>query len=174
MHCSCRQRSASRQRARWRGGLLALLATCLLASTPAAPRAAESYAVVVSASVPVDNLSSAELRRILRLDRRYWKAGEPVVVLLPPSGSATRAFALSRVMKLGEAELRRVVLEKMYSGEIDLAPKVVASDGEAASFAASGRGVLAIVPASTPVGTGVKILRIDGHLPKEPGYPLIP
>ncbi len=157
-------------------GLGALAAATLLLTAPARPRAADGgIAVIVSPSVHADGITSAELRRVLRLDKRYWKPGEPIALLMPAMGSPTRGFVLTRFLRSTEADQRRLVLEKMYRGEIDLAPKVVATDAEAVTYAASGRGVLALVPASAITGTAsVKVLRVDGRLPREAGYPLVP
>lgn len=131
-----------------------------------------AIAVVASQDVPLDNVTMAELRRLFTLERRFWKPGRPSTVLYPPPGSPARTTLLRDLCKADEQGLRRMMLEKMYRGEIDLAPKVVKSDEEAIAFVASGRGLLALVPARLADHPSVKILTVDGRRPGGPGYAL--
>jgi hypothetical protein len=163
-----RRRSAVAPRAL----LIALLAVVASVGSAAGASVAADFAVVVSPDVELTSCSSAELRHLFGLERQFWKAGRPVVVLLPEAGSHTHAFLLRRVYRTDEDGLKRLMLEKLYRGEIDLAPKVVGSDREALSFVASSRGLIALVPASLVDGADVRVLRIDGKLPGASGYPL--
>ena len=153
---------------------LPILLTLLLAAPgPASSHAAAvPLAVVASDDVPAENLTSVELRQLFLLDRRFWKPGQPATVLFPPSGSLARDYLLRRVCRADERELRRMFLEKMYRGELDLAPKVVDSDAQAVAFVASGHGLLALVPAGLAARAAVKVLRIDGLRPGDKGYRL--
>jgi hypothetical protein len=167
-----RPRSASRRFAI--AGAASLVALLLLGTPESAPTATKKtvFAAVASRSVPVDEVSLAELRQMFLLEKRFWKKGQPLVALYPASGSATRAFVLERLCRSTEGEMRHMILEKMYRGEIDLAPKVVNSDTEAVSFIAAGRGLVAIVPADMVTGESIKVLRIDGRPPYAAGYAL--
>jgi hypothetical protein len=131
----------------------------------------EEIVVVVSPNVLVDSLPMAELRRMFMLERRFWKPGQPATVIYPAPGSAARAWLLHNLVRGDEPQLRRMVLEKMYRGEIDLAPKVVADDEETLAFVASGKGLLALVPASAVKGAAVKTLGTIGRHPGGPGQP---
>jgi len=131
-----------------------------------------SLAVVASPDVTVDNLQLAELRRLFTLDRRFWKPGQSATMLYPPGGTPARATLLRLLCRTDEPGLRRMILEKMYRGEIDLAPKVAQSDAEALAFVASGRGLLALVPAALAEHASVKVLLVNGLRPGAPGYPL--
>jgi len=152
-------------------GLLTALGLCgsLSASLSAAGR---SFAVVVSPDVPATNLTMEEVRRVFLLKKNFWKPGLPATILLPESGSPTRSFLLKTICRTDEPGLKRLILEKLYRAEIDLAPKVVGSGKETVSFVLSSRGVVGIVPAEDSTGASVKVLRIDGKLPGEAGYPL--
>ena len=142
----------------------------VLSSAPAAP--GTKFAVIVSPDVELPACSLTELRRLFGLERQFWNAGHPVVVLLPAAGSGTHTFLLRRVYRTDAGGLKRLMLEKLYRGEIDLAPKSVSSDREAVSFVASSKGLIAVVPAGLAAGPGVRTLRIEGKLPGDPGYPL--
>src|SRR5947208_1822977 len=124
MRCSCKPRSASELR-----NVRALLAGCMglaLAAVPAAAGAtlARQYAVVVSPDVDVRTLTVSELRRIFLFERRFWKSGRPVIPLMPASGARSRRYLLAGICGTDEGQFRQMVLEKMYRGELDLAPKV--------------------------------------------------
>lgn len=157
-------------------GVLALaLATLGAAPAARATRAPadgpREYAVIASPDVPIDRLSPSEVRRIFLLERGFWKSGHPIVVLLPPSGSRSRRFLLARVCGTDDRQLRRTFLEKLYRGEIDLAPKVVGSDQDAISFVSSSRGLVAFVPAPLVDTAHVRVLSIGGKLPGADSYP---
>ena len=130
------------------------------------------FALVASPEVPVTGVSLDEVTRLFSFHKKFWKPGEPASVLLPASGLEARTFLLKKIYNLSEAELRQMILKKLYQGEIDLPPKVASSDRDALSFVASARGLVTIVPADSVRGTSVKVLRVDGKLPSEPGYVL--
>jgi hypothetical protein len=146
-----------------------------IAAAGAEPRAGVgmgAVAVVASIDVPVDGVTMTELRRLFLLERRFWKPGQPATALHPPAGTPARESFLRHLSRSDERELRRLMLEKLYRGEIDLAPKVMRSDAEAVAFVVSGRGLLALVPAALAESAAVKVLRVDGRLPGERAYPL--
>jgi len=95
-------------------------------------------------------------------------------VLAPPSGSAERHYMIQKLCHMTEASYRRHTLEQLYRGELEYAPKVVDDESDALEFVAAGHGAISIVTAETALAAKAHILRIDGHLPGEPGYPLLP
>jgi hypothetical protein len=139
---------------------------------PGGPGQGGSYAVVVGPDVPIAELSMEELRRVFLFKRLFWKPGKPVRLILPATGQPARAFLLDQVCQRSEGDLRRLILESMYRGETDQAPKVAASEAETLTAVASLAGAIALVPSESSLPTGVKALRIDGKLAGEPGYPL--
>ena len=138
----------------------------------AAPIAAE-FAVIASSGVPVDDLTVDELRRVFLFKRSVWRPGQPVNVLLPDSGRPARAFLLRHIYRMSDQDLRRFILERIFQAEIDFAPKVVGSDLEALAFVKAGRSIITVVSAGTPRLSEVKVLRIDGKLPRQAGYPMV-
>jgi hypothetical protein len=171
--CKPRSRSERRRIHAPRAGIAFALLALAGAPVPRAPASdAREFAIVVSDDVAATALTSGDVRRLFSLDRRFWKAGHPVVVLLPAAGTATREFLLHRIYRTDEGGLKRMILEKLYQGEIDLAPKTVSSDREALTFVSSSRGAIAVVPAGLVEGTRVRTLKVDGKLPGSAGYPL--
>jgi ABC-type phosphate transport system substrate-binding protein len=134
--------------------------------------AESSYAVVVAQDVPVDDLTLDELRRIFLFKRAFWKPGRPVRLVLPATGSPTRTFLLAQVYQRTEGELRRIILESVYTGETDQPPKVAASEEESLKLLEALPGSVALVPAEMTLPSGLKAVRIDGKRSTEPGYRL--
>lgn len=143
-------------------------------AAPAQPAEGEGYAVVVSSDVKETNISRADAVRLLLGQKRFWASGLRVVVLAPASGSAERRYLLQKMCRMTEAAYRRHTLEQLYRGEIEYAPKVVDDELDALEFISAGHGAVSIVSAQKAREVRATILRIDGHLPGEPGYPLAP
>ncbi len=157
-----------------RAPLLALAATLL--ALPAsgqrpAPPPSGAIAIVVHASAPVENLTFAQLRRIFLGDQQYWPDRSRVTLLVRAPVAAERAVVLSRIYQMDEARFRQHWIAKMFRAEVAAGPKLVYSNQGAQNLVAVIPGAITFMPASR-VGPGVKVLRIDGKLPADAGYPL--
>ncbi len=141
-------------------------------TAPASPAAAVAYAVIASPTVSVDGLTVEELRNVLLFRKRFWSTGNRVVLLLPASRLDARAYLLTDLYKLSDAGLKRLILEKLFQGEIDVAPRMIESYEQALILAAATRGALSVVRADAVRPGEVKVLRVNGRLPGEQGYPL--
>ena len=141
--------------------------------SPAEPAAARiSIAVIVHEQVPVDDLSLAELRRIFLGERRSWSPELAVTLLMPPKGSAERRVLLERIYgQRSEVQYQQYWINKLFADETPAGPKITGSPEMSASLARVIPGAVALVPAGK-IPKGVKVLRIDGKLPGESGYPL--
>ena len=156
-------------RSSWAGLLLTLAGL-------AAPRraSAQAIAVVVNPAVPVTDLSVADLNNLFTFTKRSWPGGGRVTLYLPPPASPARAALLKGVYHMDDAQLKRFLLEKVYQGDIDVAPRVGASDEDVVALVAGAPGGISLVPASKVSGDKVKLLKVGGKAPADPGYPLKP
>jgi hypothetical protein len=152
--------------------LLALAASVVLGEYVHAAPADRSYAVIVSPSVEIDELSVDELRRIFTFKRTHWKSGKAITLLLPGVSLPARRFILDKLYGMSDDELRRFILQRIFQAEIDFAPKVVEVERDAVAFTASGRSVVAIVSSNMPGLERVKVVRINNRMPGDLGYPL--
>jgi hypothetical protein len=153
-----------------RVGLRWLLAGLLLAAW--APSAlAGGVAVVVHQSVSVDDLTFAELRRIMLADRQFWATGAPITVIVRAAVAPERTILLERVYRMSEARYREYWVAKVFRGEASDGPRVVLSNEEALDLVGVIPGSITAVDADD-VPAGLKVLKIDGFLPGEAGYPL--
>ena len=143
------------------------------AGRAAAPPVPAEFEVIASSGVPVNDLTFDELRRVFLFRRSVWRPNQPVNVILPDSGLPARGFLLRHIYRMSDEDLRRFILERIFQAEIDFAPKAVGSDAEAMAFVRAGRSIVAVVSAGATLLPDVKVLRIDGKLPREAGYPLV-
>jgi ABC-type phosphate transport system substrate-binding protein len=156
----------------------AFLKSALLAAALAFPalagaqaHAPRPLAIVVNPNVPETNLSFAELRRIFLGEQQYWPDRSKVTLLVRAPTAYERSMVLDRIYRMDEDRFRQYWIGKMFRAEVAAGPKIVYSSDMALNLIAAIRGSITFVPLSA-VTPDVKVLRIDGKLPSEPGYPL--
>jgi ABC-type phosphate transport system substrate-binding protein len=147
-----------------------LLITCLLmlhlvAQTPV------DLAIVVRPEVSVDNLSFSELRKLLLGNRQFWTSNLRVTLLIRAPGTREREAVLKTIYQMSEAQFQQYWIAKVFREEATSGPRIVYSNEMASELVAAIPGAVAFVEASQ-VPKGLKVLKIDGHLPGEKGYPL--
>jgi hypothetical protein len=148
-----------------------LLALAVGATFAQAQPAPGDVAIVVRPDVPVDGLTFREVRELLMGDRQFWTPGLRVSLLMRAPATRERDVVLKTVYRMSEAEFRRFWIEKVFRAEAQSGPKIVYSNETATELVAAIPGAVAFVDA-TQVPKGLKVLRIDGRLPGEKGYPL--
>ena len=126
---------------------------------------------MVRPDVPVDNLSFAELRRVLLGDRQFWSSNVRVTLLVRAPGAREREVVLKNIYQMSEAQFRQYWIAKVFRAEAASGPRIVYSNEMAAELALAIPGAVAFVEASQ-VPKGLKVLKINGLLPGEKGYPL--
>jgi ABC-type phosphate transport system substrate-binding protein len=153
------------------------LAPVLLLGAPswgAAGVAEAPVAVIVHDQVPVDELSLAELRRIFLGERQFWAGDLLVTLLTPPQGTPERKVLLDKIyQRRSESQYQHYWINRLFGEGAQNAPKITGSHTMSASLVREIPGAIALVSASK-IPRGVKVLRIDGKLPGEAGYPLGP
>lgn len=147
--------------------LLRLLLTAGLSCSAFAAGAGE-LAVVVSPQNPVAELSVRELREVLLMERQHWRGGLRIYLLLPESGTTEKDLLLRQGLEMNEDQLRRHYLGKLYAGDIPAFPGTAAS-GAARRVVAHAPNALAVID-SAAIDATVKVVRIGGRRPGEPGY----
>jgi len=145
----------------------------LLLASLAVPALAGDIAVIVHPDVSVDNLTFAELRRIMLGDRQFWPSGEKITVIVAEPVDPGRSVLLEKVYNMSEQQFRQYWIARVFRGEVAEDPKVVISSEGVIEMVGVLGGSIAFVD-SEDVPSGVKILRIDGLRPGEGEYPLRP
>jgi ABC-type phosphate transport system substrate-binding protein len=151
----------------------AFLRAAIASGAPWCLRAADrtDVAIVVRPDVPVENLSFAELRRLLLGDRQFWSSNLRVTLLVRAPGAHEREVVLKTIYQMSEAQFRQYWIAKVFRAEAASGPRIVYSNEMAAEMASAIPGAVAFVEADQ-VPRGLKVLRINGLLPGEKNYPL--
>src|SRR6266481_6398618 len=128
-------------------------------------------AVVVQPDTPVSNLSLADVRKIFLGDRQYWTANTPVVLLIRAPVARERDVVLKVIYQMSESQFKQYWIAKIFRAEAATAPKVVYSNDMEYELVSGIPGAIAFMDARN-VRPGLKVLRVDGHLPGDKEYPL--
>jgi ABC-type phosphate transport system substrate-binding protein len=150
-----------------------LLGICVL---PEHPLTAQTYrgtdiAVVVNPDTPVTELSLTEVRKVFLGERQYWNAKIPVVLLIRAPVAREREVVLRVIYQMSEAQFKQYWIAKIFRAEVTSPPKIVYSNDMQYDLVSAMPGAIAFVDARN-AGPGLKVLKVDGHLPGDPGYPL--
>jgi ABC-type phosphate transport system substrate-binding protein len=128
-------------------------------------------AVVVRPDTPVDDLTLSQTRKLFLGERQFWNSNLGVTLLVRAPVARERDVLLKVVYRMSEAEFKQYWILKMFRQEAAEGPKIVFSGQMAAELVTALPGSVTFVD-TTQVPKGLKVLRIDGKLPGEAGYPL--
>ena len=151
--------------------ITACVLLCLLQSVIAQSGGDVDVAVVVHPDTPVSNLTLAEVRKVFLGDRQYWSTNIPVVLLIRAPVARERNVVLKVIYQMSESQFKQYWIAKIFRAESATAPKVVYSNDMANELVTAIPGAIAFIDARD-VRAGSKVVRVDGRLPKEPGYQL--
>jgi ABC-type phosphate transport system substrate-binding protein len=131
----------------------------------------EPLAIVVNRSNPVDGITFAELRNIFLGNRGYWINGRRITLVMRDPGEPERKAILRDVCGMNEDQLKNHFLHGLYTGEILVSPKTLATPTGVRKFIFNVPGAIGYLRPGD-VDSTVKIIRIDGLLPDDKGYKL--
>jgi hypothetical protein len=150
--------------------LLLIAGLANLIFPPASLGQSLDVAVVVNAGNPVVNLSLSDLRKIFAGEKRSWPAGIGVKLIVRAPGTRER-LTLLRLLKMSESDYKQYWTAQVLRGEAESEPAVVPSVGMQREAIIAFMGGISLIDAGE-VKPGMKVIKIDSHLPGEPGYPL--
>lgn len=139
---------------------IAALAVCLGASCQA-----KHLAVIVERNNNVGSLSSADLLKVFRFDRPKWPDGKTIVVVLRDPSTPEMQTAINTLYHMQPAEFMSLLASHHKSVII------AESEDELLKSVAAIPGAVGLVDVYS-ITEQVKVVRIDGKLPLEQGYPL--
>jgi ABC-type phosphate transport system substrate-binding protein len=131
----------------------------------------EPLVIVVNRSNPVDNLSFTELRTVFLGDRSHWTNGRRITLVMREPGEPERRAILRDVCGMNEDQLKTHFLRGLFTGEILLSPKILATPAGVRRFIFNVPGAIGYLRAAD-VDASVKVVRIDNFLPGDKGYRL--
>ncbi len=131
----------------------------------------QGVAILVNPKSTVTNVSFAELRRIFLGQQQFWPDRSKVTLLVRAPVSHERAVLLDQIYQMDEDQFRQYWIGKMFRAEVAGGPKIVYSTDMALNLVGVIPGSITFILASA-VPADAKVLRIDGKLPSDAGYPL--
>ena len=153
--------------------LVAWLGLVSFAQGPAIRRNSswEGIAIVVDRSNPLSDISSTDLREMLFGERQWWTHDRPITLVAMRPGTAERSTVLRSIYGMNEKAFEKFLLLKIFRGEMANPPIDSATAKDVKKAIASTPGAIGYLRASD-VDDSVKVLKIDGRLPDDDGYPL--
>ncbi len=131
----------------------------------------EPLAIVVNRSNPIDDVTSAELRKIFLGTRSHWANGRRITLVMREPGEPERTTILREVCGMTEDQLKNHFLHGLFTGEILVSPKVLSSPTGVRKFIFNVPGAIGYLRIGD-VDPTVKVLRIDELMPEDKGYKL--
>ncbi len=131
----------------------------------------EPLAIVVNRSNPLDDLSSTELRKIFLGNRSHWANGHRITLVMREPGEPERTALVRDVCGMTEDQLKNHFLHGLFTGEILVSPKILASATGVRKFIFNVPGAIGYLRVGD-VDPTVKVIRIDELLPEDKGYKL--
>ena len=151
---------------------LTTLVTILQNGLPAqTTRGGPDIAVVVHPDTPVSDLTLSDVRKVLLGERQYWNAKLPVVLLIRAPVARERDVVLRVIYEMSEEQFKQYWIAKIFRAEAATPPKIVYSNDMQYELVSGIPGAIAFMDARN-VRPGLKVLRVDGHLPGDKDYPL--
>jgi phosphate transport system substrate-binding protein len=147
--------------------LLALLSLSFLSQANAQ---GTDVAVIVNPNNSVANVTMADLRKIFAGEKRSWPGGVPIKLIVRGPGCHER-MVLMRLLGMSESEYKQYWTAQVVRGEADAEPSIVPSSGMVREAVLVFPGGVGLVDAQS-LKPGMKILKVDGRVPGDPGYPL--
>jgi ABC-type phosphate transport system substrate-binding protein len=128
-------------------------------------------AIIAHKDTDIENLSLFELRNIFLANQQFWPDRTRIILLVRAPKSKERDFILNTIYEMDEAQFRQYWIAKMFRAEIPRGPKVVFSTGMMLELVIAIPGSISFVSIDE-VTDAVKVVKVDGMLPTDPGYPL--
>jgi hypothetical protein len=161
-----------RSRTKSRATRLAFAALVVLAPASASTQApAGPIAVIAHPSCPVDSLSLAELRWLFLKVRTRWTSSKDVLVINWKAGHPIRVAFDRKVLGMSPHQVAEYWIDRRIRG-LGRPPISIKSRRHIVKIIARFGGAIGYVPLKAVTGA-VKVLKINGRLPSDKGYPLV-
>ena len=145
------------------------LLVILFSSFSSGISASGGIAIIIHNENPIDDISSGDLARIFKQEKKQWKDGRQVYLIMQEAGSREKEVILKKVFRMDPEELKKFWMAQMFRGEISSFPKTLSSNAAVKRFVSQVAVAVGFIDASL-VDQSIKVLRIDGKLPGENGY----
>jgi len=144
------------------------IAVLLLAATAALAR---DLALVSNKANAVEVMTMPDLVKVCKGQVNHWPDGKPVTVIMRNPDSPEMKLVLEKVYGLPKEEVSALIAAANHGRTNHPAIVVVDSDDALVQRVESTAGAVGLVDVYSITG-GVKVVKVAGKLPLEPGYPL--
>ncbi len=148
-----------------------VLAVLLLVAGANVVALARDLALVSNKANSVTDVSMPDLVKICKGQTNHWPKGKPVTLFTRNPASPEMKLALEKIYALSKDEVNDVIATANHGRANHPAIIVVDSDQELVESVASTPGAVGLVDVYSITGA-ITVLRVDGKLPLEAGYPL--
>lgn len=155
--------------------LSCLLSVCKHSARAGSPasneNSTEDLAIIVNTTNPVESMSLPELRKIFLGERSHWPNGRRITLVMMEPGEPERKALIREVCQMNESDFSRHFLQGVFTGEVFVSPKTLASPVGVRKFVFNVPGAIGYIRASDLDST-VKAIRVDGRFPSDREYSL--
>jgi phosphate transport system substrate-binding protein len=131
----------------------------------------EGLAIVVNRNNPIDNVSLPELRAMFFGEKKWWSQKHRITLAAMKKSTPEWKTVQRVIYKVNQHELEHYYLYQSFKGEGVNLPARMQAPVDVKKFVAKTPGAIGYVRASD-VDDSVKVVRINGLLPDDDGYPL--
>jgi phosphate transport system substrate-binding protein len=138
-----------------------------------APRTSwEGLAIVVNRKNPIDNVTLEQLRDIFLEEREWWSNRRRIRLVAMQRGAAERQTVLRVIYRMKKDwDFDKYFFFGVYRGEFSTSPVTLATPEEVRNYVSMTPGAVGYLRASD-VDNSVKVVSVNGLLPRDDGYPL--
>lgn len=134
---------------------------------------ASDIAIIANVANGIEDLNIEDIRKIFKAEKQFWRNGKKIRLIMRPIDSKESRVLLQKVYNMPREGFKLFWLEKIYGGIVTEPPTIISS----ASMVNILVGQLQWAIAPIEVGkisewAKVKIIKINGKMPGEDGYPL--
>jgi ABC-type phosphate transport system substrate-binding protein len=131
----------------------------------------EGLAIVVNRNNPIADITLPELRSMFYGERKWWSHKHRITLAAMKRSTAEWKTVQRVIYKVDQHQLEHYYLYQSFKGEGVNLPVAMPAPADVKKFVANTPGALGYVRASD-VDDSVKVVRINGLLPADDGYPL--
>jgi ABC-type phosphate transport system substrate-binding protein len=145
----------------------------LLANARTAAAGGDDVAIVVNKANKIETISAKDLKQIFSGEKPRWPDGGKIQTLATSAAMPEHKTAIQFLFGMSEPEYQKYCIHASFVGEAQKVPRESGASLAVLNLVAVIPGAVGFVRAGlVSPGASVKIVRIDGKAPGEPGYPL--
>ena len=132
----------------------------------------KDIAIIVNKSNAISEITSRDLRRIYLSDKKKWDNGKNIMTLTLSASTKEREVFQSKVLGFTVSELKKYFNDQQIKGKTVKPAKVQKSTKAVEILVSKIPMAIGYLFSDEVKNKNIKILKVDGKLPGESGYPI--